>query len=349
MITNTVSLRRARLYAGIAITAGQVPYLAGPPGIGKSAIAKNMADEINYQLIDYRFSTGTPEDQTGLPVKTIQNGKERAVFLPFNDLFPTEDTPLPPGKDGWLLFLDELSNAPKHMQAAAYKVILDRMVGDKRLHPNVVLMAAGNRIEDRAAAVQLGSALNSRMIMLEVFPELQEWLEDVALPNRYDPRIVAFLSNYPEMLMNFDPARDRGTFACPRTWSFMDSILKVDGVDVVDEHLALFSGTVGATAAPQFLNFITVFTRLPSLAEIVDKPLTAPIGTDSATNWAIASMLLDKVTQDNANALLTYASRLPATFMIFFGKAARLQNPWLDTTTAWPAFAGELAQRMIPR
>lgn len=349
MITDTVSLRRARLYAGIAITAGLVPYLAGPPGIGKSSIAKSMAEEINYQLIDYRFSTGTPEDQTGLPVKTIQGGKERAVFLPFNDIFPTEDTPLPPGKDGWLLFLDELSNAPKHMQASAFKVILDRMVGDKRLHPNVVLMAAGNRIEDRAAAVQLGSALNSRMIMLNVFPQLEEWLEDVALPNRYDPRIVAFLSNYPEMLMNFDPTRDRGTFACPRTWSFMDGILKVDGVELTGEHLALYAGTVGATAAPQFVNFVTVFTKLPSLKEIVDNPATVPVGTDSASNWAIATMLLDKLTQNNADALLTYAKRLPATFMIFFGKSARLQNPWLDSTAAWPAFAGELAQRMIPR
>lgn len=349
MITTTISLRRAREYAGIAIMAGLVPYLAGPPGIGKSAIAQNMADEVNFQLIDYRFSTGSPEDQTGLPVKVNQEGKDRAVFLPFNDLFPTTDTPLPPGKDGWLLFLDELSNAPKHMQAAAYKVILDRKVGDKSLHPNVVIMAAGNRVQDRAAAVQLGTALNSRMIILDVYPELDEWMEDVALPRRFDPRIVAFLSNYPEMLMDFDPSRDRGTFACPRTWSFMDAILKLGTVDVEDKHLALFCGTVGATAAPQFVNFLQVYSRIPSIQEIVDKPQTTPVGTDSATNWAIASMLLDKLTPDNADALLTYAQRLPATFMIFFGKSARLQNSWLDSTAAWPAFAGELAQRMIPR
>lgn len=40
------------------------------------------------------------------------------MFMPFN-IFPLENTPLPKGKNGWLLFLDEFNSAPKDVQAAA--------------------------------------------------------------------------------------------------------------------------------------------------------------------------------------------------------------------------------------
>ena len=43
-----------------------------------------------------------------------------------------------------LLFLDEISAAPPSVQAAAYQITLDRMVGEHRLPENCIVIAAGD-------------------------------------------------------------------------------------------------------------------------------------------------------------------------------------------------------------
>lgn len=47
-----------------------------------------------------------------------------------------------------ILFLDEISAAPQSVQAAAYQITLDRVVGEHKLPDNCIVIAAGNR-DDR--------------------------------------------------------------------------------------------------------------------------------------------------------------------------------------------------------
>ena len=112
--------------------AGLVPYVSASPGIGKSQIAHQIADTHNLQVIDMRLAGCDPTDLNGFPALK----GERAKYLPFSD-FPIEGDSLPDGKSGWLLLLDELSSAPRGVQAAAYKLILDRMTGSNKLHEKV--------------------------------------------------------------------------------------------------------------------------------------------------------------------------------------------------------------------
>lgn len=91
-----------------------VPYLQSSPGIGKSAIVKEIAEEYDLQLIDIRLSQLDPVDLNGFGA--VQDGI--AKYIPF-DTFPLVTTPLPKGKSGWIVFLDEMSSAPPAIQAAA--------------------------------------------------------------------------------------------------------------------------------------------------------------------------------------------------------------------------------------
>ena len=67
---------------------------------------KSIADEYGMELLDIRLSTCAPEDLTGLPM--FENGV--AKFQPF-DMFPLQSTPVPEGKNGWIIFLDEFNSA----------------------------------------------------------------------------------------------------------------------------------------------------------------------------------------------------------------------------------------------
>jgi MoxR-like ATPase len=51
-----------------AIACKEIPYVYGEPGIGKSDIFFQIADEQNAEIIDIRLSQMLPEDLTGLPM-----------------------------------------------------------------------------------------------------------------------------------------------------------------------------------------------------------------------------------------------------------------------------------------
>lgn len=93
------------------VKAGLVPLLHGAPMTAKSSIMKKVAKTLNLEFIDCRLTTKDTVDLTGMVQvtpygETDTKGKllpQQAFYVPF-DMFPLEDTPLPPKKDGWLLF-----------------------------------------------------------------------------------------------------------------------------------------------------------------------------------------------------------------------------------------------------
>ena len=214
-MTNIYSSRPRQIRRNVerCFNAGLVPFVKSSPGIGKSSIMRAIAKDYNLELIDIRLSMCDPTDLNGLPTFDHETG--RAKFMPF-DMFPVLGTPLPKGKNGWLMFFDEFNSAPKSIQAASYKIILDHMVGMNTLHENVFKAAAGNLSTDRAIVNPLSTAMQSRVIHMQMEANFEDWLRDVALPQGYDSRITAFLSMYPSRLMDFRPDHEDNTFCCPR-------------------------------------------------------------------------------------------------------------------------------------
>lgn len=202
---------QAKDYIIRCIKAGITPMLSGSPGIGKSDLIKQIADEYKLELIDIRLSTMDPVDLSGFP--TIKDGM--ASFVPM-DIFPLENASIPAGKNGWILFMDELTSAALAVQAAAYRVILDKEIGKHKLHPKVAVIGAGNLSTDDAIVNRMGTAMQSRLIHIELGVTIKEWLV-WANQNDIDHRVMAYLNSVPDNLHNFDPRHNDSTFACPQS------------------------------------------------------------------------------------------------------------------------------------
>lgn len=54
--------RQAKRYILECLEAGLVPVLESSPGMGKSSIMREVAQELGLFLIDHRLSTSAPED-----------------------------------------------------------------------------------------------------------------------------------------------------------------------------------------------------------------------------------------------------------------------------------------------
>lgn len=330
--------RQIRDFVKEILYAGLVPFVKGSPGVGKSSIFGSVAEELALWMIDHRLSTSDPTDLNGLP--NFVNGMAR--FAPFQELFPLENTPLPDGKQGWMIFLDEFNSAKKDVQAASYKVILDRMIGQHKLHPNVVLCLAGNLDTDRALTNTISTALQSRVVHLELEVDFDIWMQDVALKRNYDPRIIAFLSQYNSLLMDFRPDHNEKTFCCPRTWDFLNSIIK--DKPVTEDRAPLYAGTISSGVAVQFIQFTKIYQNLITVPEILRDPDNALVPGDTSLRWATITAMLEKVDEKNFSKLATYANRYPLDFRILFFRAVLIQHPELRQHPAFGTAMRELAR-----
>lgn len=323
------SPRTVRRWVERCINKNVVPFVQGSPGVGKSSIMRNVAKAFNLKLIDHRLSTSSPEDMSGLP--HFVNGYAR--FAPFEELFPVESTPIPADKDGWLIFLDEFNSGSLAVQAASYKIILDKMVGQVPLHPNVVIALAGNLVSDRAITNRVSTALQSRVAHMEIYVDFEEWLYDVALPEQYDPRVVSYLSQHKGKLMDFRPDHNEKTFCCPRTWEFVDRL--ISGEDILrDEDTGLLAGTITSGTAADFVTYTKVYKNLVTIKEILGDPLNCSVPPDTNSKWAIISMMMEHVSDKMFGDLSLYANRFSLDMRVLFFRAAMVRKPELRSHPA---------------
>ena len=147
-------------------------FIWGAPGIGKSALVQNFADEVGMECVSLLGSQLAPEDIIGIP---RING-EVSEFLPPKMIAR---------KEPYVLFLDELNAMPYSVQGKLLRVLQEgtfRPLGaSKEKKVNVKIIAAINvdpmeAIENNTLRKDLFYRLSSSMIYL---PPLRERPDDI--------------------------------------------------------------------------------------------------------------------------------------------------------------------------
>ena len=289
--------------------------LWGPPGIGKSQAVKQIAGIIEERtgkkvsVTDERLLLFNPIDLRGIP--TANADKTLAVWLK-PQIFEMDPD------DGVvnILFLDEISAAPQSVQAAAYQITLDRVVGEHKLPENCIVIAAGNRVTDKSVAYKMPKALANRLMHLEVSGSFSSWKE-WAVRHGIHEMVLGFLSFHQNYLMGFDPASDDLAFPTPRSWEMVSNLLcSTEGK--VDALYPLIAGLVGTGAAIEFRAWAKVFRELPSIEDIFDGKMPAvPVETDTLYALTASMTAYAREHTDDLSRIansIRYANRLPPDF-----------------------------------
>ena len=238
-------------------------FLWGPPGIGKSEIVTEIANEWgNTLVIDLRMAQMEPTDIRGIPFFNKDLGV--MDWAPPIEL-PSEE--LAAQYDHVILFLDEMNSAMPAVQAAGYQLILNGRVGKYVLPGNVVIVAAGNRDSDKGVTYRMPMPLANRFLHLEMRPDFASW-QTWAVLNGIHQDVIGYLSFAKQDLYDFDAKSSSRAFATPRTWTFVSQLLEEDDCDA-DTLYNLVAGTVGEGLATKFMAHRKIASKMPNPSDIL--------------------------------------------------------------------------------
>jgi len=258
--------------------------LLAPPGVGKSEMVYQAAQEAGLECRSLLGTQIAPEDVSGVP----RIVGERSVFCPPRLLLPERPEP-------FCLFLDELPACAPDVQKAFYSLLLERRLGEHRLPRGTWVVAAGNRIQDRALVRSMSSALVNRVTLLHVRVDVDEWL---AWARRAGVRedVRSFIAYMPDALMRQVP-QEPVPFSTPRGWTSFARALdaaEASGVLTRETRRALAFGRLSAEDAAVFCALAeeAIGTMHP-LEHYMEHPEALPRG--DAARWFVLNCIRQNV------------------------------------------------------
>lgn len=327
--------------------------LHGRPGVGKTEVVQTLARRVGAQLFDLRLTTIEPQDLRGLPF--FDHDRARTVWYRPEDL-PDGDAPA-------ILFLDELTAAAPTLQPTVYGLLQERRVGRHVLPEGVMIIAAGNRVEDGAIAYDMGSALSDRLIHMTVQANAEDWLRGYAAGAGIHPAVAAFIRTRPDLLETSEDSLRRGhMIACtPRSWTRVSRIM--DCISDRSLRQIMIAGTIGAAPAAEFFLLADEIAATVEIGALLATPRRERMGlypeslhgltalvfglggqVDRATLPAAIEILADlRDLDDPRQRALPLAELATFGFELLIGRA--LEQGWEEVFAASADYADYAASR----
>jgi AAA domain (dynein-related subfamily) len=272
------------MHAAVTVTPAKLPdlllhaavtrpvFIWGQPGIGKSSLVEEFAAQVGLECETLLGTQLAAEDLIGVPRIVGAGDRARSRFCPPESI--ARDEP-------FVLFLDELNSSSHEVQKAFYSLILDRRLGSYRLHPQSVVIGAGNRSQDSAIVRPMSSALINRMVHVHLVSNPRDWLA-WARSNEVHPWVVDYISQRPDHLTT-PPPRHEEPFSTPRAWHILSDLLhsyragQPGGPGLPDELLRVLAlGTVSPAHAGQFCGYIRQIRHAWSLDALLKGTMRWP-------------------------------------------------------------------------
>jgi len=236
------------------------------------------------------------------------------------------------GPEG-ILFIDEINSGSLQMMAVMFGLVLDRCVGEYKLLPGWKIVAAGNRVSDRAAAQRMPTALRNRFAHVFIKPDLAAWC-DWATRNMIAPELVAFL-RLRSALLHVMPKGDENAFPTPRSWARCSKYINAPK----QHRMRLFAAHFGDAYATELDAFIDLYRSLGSLDDIIADPANAKLPEETSTRYAVCTGLARLATRKTFPAIVQYAERLPRESQILVVHDATTRDDTLKNTAVYGQWA----------
>jgi hypothetical protein len=299
-----VSYRVATATAIMCLQAGIVPYLKGPPGCGKTVMARIIQQALKLESLRVtKPSFHESVDFTGVPFIHPEDGG--TYFAPNYSIFPGPRDPLT-----GLLLIDEAADASVPVKNVLCSITEERRAAGYILPEGWMIMLTGNRVADKSGATKEITKLISRVCVINLNYTVRDFAAWAPGANIHD-WITAYTNFAPQHLMTFDPSVPEMPYACPRTWEKADRILRVEANLNSPAVLSALDGLLGGGVSRSFRTFVQLLADMPNPTEVIANPDTYRVPERPEVRWALSSGLIKHATKGNVKHIRTAMERMP--------------------------------------
>ncbi len=240
-------------------------FLLGSPGIGKTAIMEQIAQELGIALVSYSMTHHTRQSALGLPFITHKNFKglefDISEYTMSEIIASVYEVMEKSGLEEGILFLDEINCvsetlAPSMLQFLQYKVFGRHSVPD-----GWVIVTAGNPPEYNKSVREFDVVTMDRMKLVEVEADYATWKE-YALRQGIHSAVTTYLDMKKNDFYRVETTVGGKSYVTARGWEDLSAMMLL----CEEEKL-----TVDETLVAQYLHNEKIVKEFTAYYELYNK------------------------------------------------------------------------------
>ena len=320
----------------------------GNMGTGKSSLINIVGAFRPTHKLVYLDCTTMVDSADMFMVKYSEDGKTFKT-VPLEDLgLHLPDQPI-------ILMLDEIGKCNRSVILACNRIMLERKHSGYELHPDSIVFATTNLGTEGLGDLLPAHTRNRITVVTMRNPNNIEFIE-FGINNNFDRALLGFCKEKPELFHSFEqyenpdenpyiphPRANRTACTTPRSLHKASDILKkreqlceLDkyGNKIYPQLTAALVGTIGDRAALDLAAFIALADKLPTLEQIQNDPMNAPVPDSPAAVCMVVYQALATIERKWVDPWLTYMNRLPKEAQgLFVNGVRRPQYSRVDYVT----------------
>lgn len=301
----------------IAPEAQRPVFLMGPPGIGKTAIMKQIADELGVGLVSYSMTHHTRQSALGLPtiVHKSYDGEDYAVseYTMSEIISSVYDMIEEGGVREGILFLDEINCVSETLTPTMLQFLQYKTFGRHKVPDGWIVVTAGNPTEYNRSAREFDIVTWDRLKRIDIEPDYKVWKE-YALKRGVHASILTYLDAKKENFYKVESTVEGKRFITARGWVDLSDMIKLYELNNIPVDKLLISQYVQQPEiAEDFAVYYELFNKYRAdykidaiLAgeapeEICDRAAKAPFDE----RLSLMGLLQERVTDDMRSVIRT--------------------------------------------
>ena len=205
-------------------------FLMGPPGIGKTAVMEQIAQELGVGLVSYSMTHHTRQSALGLPfiVKKNYTGQEYDVseYTMSEIIASVYDMMEETGKKEGILFLDEINCVSETLAPSMLQFLQYKIFGRHQVPNGWIVVTAGNPPEYNNSVREFDIVTLDRLKRIDVEPDYDVWKE-YAYKTGVHASIITYLDIKKGDFYEIETTVDGKSFVTARGWSDLSDMIKL--------------------------------------------------------------------------------------------------------------------------
>ena len=306
-------------------------FVQGHMGTGKSAILWILAKMFPTHKPIFLDCTTMVDSADMFMIKYSEDG------LTFKTI-PMEDLGLHLPDQPIILMFDELGKANRSVLLSANRVMLERKHSTYTMHPDSIVFANSNLGEEGVGDI-LPAHTRNRIAIVNMKKGDNDAAIEYGINNNFDPVLLGWYKETPDLFASFQqytnpeenqhifhPMSNRASFFTNRSGEAASNILKKRHLLSPIALTAALIGTIGEHSAHSLVTFIAMADELPTLEQIQNDPMNAPIPSSDAAAVLVVYRSIATIERAWVTAWFTYMNRLRPAMQSLFVNGVRQPN-----------------------